>query len=140
MEIGEGREDRLDDPADLRLDLAIDVGQLAASLQEVGVTIAIAAGQVGDLGGLGGALLTQLRAPTDVHPADWTAERAWLLLRMGEADGARMLVSGVDVRDFTPKMFQVGVQSALANADPSAMCPLEDGLDKVERQVLPRLG
>ncbi len=83
------------------------------------------------------ALLTQLQAPTDVHPADWTAERAWLLLRMGEADGARMLISGIDVRDFTPKMYQVGVQSALANADPSAMCPLEDGLDKVERQVLP---
>ena len=83
------------------------------------------------------ALLTQLRSPTDVHPADWVAERAWLLLRMGEADGARLLVSGVDVRDFTPKLYQVAVQSALANADPSALCPLEDGLDKVERSVLP---
>lgn len=83
------------------------------------------------------ALLSRLPAPTDVHPADWAAERVWLLLRMGEADGARMLVSGVDVRDFTPKMYQVAVQSALANADPSALCPLEDGLDKVERQVLP---
>lgn len=83
------------------------------------------------------ALLTQLPAPSDVHPADWAAERAWLLLRMGEADGARLIVSGVDVRDFTPKMYQVGVQSALANADPSAFCPLEDGLGKVERQVLP---
>ena len=83
------------------------------------------------------ALLTQLRAPSDVHPADWTAERAWLLLRMGEADGARMLVSGTDVRDFTPKMYQVAVQSALANADPSGLCPLQDGLGKVERQVLP---
>ena len=83
------------------------------------------------------ALLTQLPAPSDVHPADWAAERAWLLLRMGEADGARLIVSGVDVRDFTPKMYQVGVQSALANADPSAFCPLEDGLGKVERRVLP---
>jgi hypothetical protein len=83
------------------------------------------------------ALLTQLQAPSDFHPADWAAERAWLLLRMGEADGARMLVSAVDVRDFTPKMYQVAVQSALANADPSALCPLEDGLEKVERQVLP---
>ncbi len=64
------------------------------------------------------ALLTKARAPADVHPADWVAERAWLLIRMGEADGARMLVSGVDVDDFTPKLFQVGVQSALANADP----------------------
>lgn len=83
------------------------------------------------------ALLTQLPAPTDVHPADWVAERAWLLLRMGEADGARLLVSGVDVADFTPKLFQVGVQSALANADPSALCPLEGGVGKVERQVAP---
>ena len=83
------------------------------------------------------ALLTQLPAPTDVHPADWAAERAWLLLRMGEADGARMLVSAVDVRDFTPKMYQVAMQSGLANADPSALCPLEDGLAKVERAVQP---
>lgn len=83
------------------------------------------------------ALLTQVRAPTDVHPADWVAERAWLLLRMGEADGARLLVSGVDVDDFTPKMFQVAVQSGLANSDPSALCPLRDGLDRVERRVAP---
>jgi len=83
------------------------------------------------------SLLTQVPAPSDVHPVDWAAERAWLLLRMGEADGARMIVSGVDVADFTPKMYQVAMQSALANADPSALCPLEDGLEKVERQVLP---
>jgi hypothetical protein len=83
------------------------------------------------------ALLTQLPAPSDVNPADWAAERSWLLLRMGEADGARMIVSGVDVADFTPKMYQVAMQSALANADPSALCPLEAGLDKVERPVLP---
>ncbi|HEU4705261.1 MAG TPA: hypothetical protein VFS45_06110, partial [Sphingomicrobium sp.] len=62
------------------------------------------------------ALLARVRAPRNVNPVDWTAERAWLLLRMGEADAARMLVAGVDVDDFTPKMFQVAVQSALANA------------------------
>ncbi|MEO5577533.1 MAG: hypothetical protein ABIR25_00595 [Sphingomicrobium sp.] len=83
------------------------------------------------------ALLTNTAAPADVNPADWVAERAWLLLRMGEADGARMLVSAVDVSDFTPKLFQVGVQSALANADPSALCPLEVGLGKVERSIAP---
>lgn len=83
------------------------------------------------------ALLTEIAAPVDVHPADWAAERAWLLLRMGEADGARMIVSGLDVDDFTPKMYQVAMQSALANADPSALCPLEDGLERVERAVLP---
>jgi hypothetical protein len=83
------------------------------------------------------ALLTNARAPADVNPADWVAERAWLLIRMGEADGARMLVSGVDVADFTPKLFQVGVQSALANADPSALCPIESGIADVERSIAP---
>lgn len=83
------------------------------------------------------ALLTNAPAPADIHPADWVAERAWLLIRMGEADGARMLVSGVDVSDFTPKAFQVAAQSALANADPAALCPLEDGLRKVERGIAP---
>ncbi len=83
------------------------------------------------------ALLTKAQAPVGVHPADWVAERAWLLIRMGEADGARMLVSGVDVADFTPKLFQIGVQSALANADPSALCPIESGIGKVERSIAP---
>jgi len=83
------------------------------------------------------ALLSDARAPADVNPADWVAERAWLLIRMGEADGARMLMSGVDVDDFTPKAFQVAVQSALANADPSALCPIEEGLSRVERSIAP---
>ena len=71
-------------------------------------------------------------APRDVNPVDWVAERAWLLLRMGEADAARMLVAGVDTDRFTPKMVQVAVQSALANADPPALCPIEDGIRKYE--------
>ena len=69
------------------------------------------------------ALLAKLRAPRDVNPVDWVAERAWLLLRLGEADAARMLVSGVDTDRFTPKMTQVAIQSALANADPPALVP-----------------
>ena len=83
------------------------------------------------------ALIAQVRAPREVHPADWVAERAWLLLRMGEADAARMLVSGVDVDDFTPKMFQVAVQSALANSDAPALCPLQEGIRKVEERIAP---
>ena len=82
------------------------------------------------------ALLAKLRAPKDVHPVDWVAERAWLLLRMGEADAARMLVASVDVDRFTPKMAQVGVQSALANADLPALCPLEDGIRKYDAGIL----
>jgi hypothetical protein len=81
------------------------------------------------------ALLSKARAPSEVNPIDWVAERAWLLLRMGEADGARMLVAGVDTDRFTPKMVQVAVQSALADADASALCPLEDGIRKYEPNI-----
>ncbi|HMC91420.1 MAG TPA: hypothetical protein VKI45_03070, partial [Allosphingosinicella sp.] len=70
------------------------------------------------------ALLSEVQAPPGVNEVDWVAERAWLLLRMGEADGARMLVQAVDVDRFTPRMFTVAVQVALATADPAALCPL----------------
>ncbi|MES2326689.1 MAG: hypothetical protein V4499_05080 [Pseudomonadota bacterium] len=76
------------------------------------------------------ALLAKAPAPVNVNPVDWVAERAWLLLRLGEADAARLLVAGVDTDRFTPKMVQVGVQSALANSDPAALCPLESGIQK----------
>jgi len=82
------------------------------------------------------ALLAKLRAPVNVHPVDWVGERAWLLLRLGEADAARMLVAGVDVDRFTPKMTQVAIQSALATADPPALCPLEDDMRKSDAGVL----
>ena len=81
------------------------------------------------------ALLARLHAPVNVNPVDWVAERAWLLLRMGEADAARMLVAGVDVDRFTPKMTQVAVQSALASSDPPALCPLEDGIKKYDAGI-----
>jgi hypothetical protein len=70
------------------------------------------------------ALLSQIPAPAAVNPVDWVAERSWLLLRMGEADAARLLVQSIDVDQFTPRMFTVGVQTALATADPAALCPL----------------
>jgi hypothetical protein len=70
------------------------------------------------------ALLSQIPAPAGLNEVDWVAERAWLLLRMGEADAARMLVQAVDVDRYTPRMFTVAVQVALATADPAALCPL----------------
>jgi hypothetical protein len=82
------------------------------------------------------ALLSRIHAPLNVNPVDWVAERAWLLLRLGEADAARMLVADVDVDRFTPKMVQVAVQSALANADAPALCPLEDGIKKYDPGVI----
>jgi hypothetical protein len=83
------------------------------------------------------ALLSRAPAPPEVNPVDWVAERAWLLLRMGEADAAAMLVAGVDVDQFTDKMTQVAVQSALATSDPAALCPLREAMQRVEQRVLP---
>lgn len=85
--------------------------------------------------GLRNALLARAASPADVHPADWAAERAWLLLRMGEADAARLLIASVDTDRFTPKMNQIALQSALASSDPSAMCALDGRLDKLEPKV-----
>ena len=82
------------------------------------------------------AVLSRSTAPRNVNAVDWAAERAWLLLRMGEADAARMIVSGVDVDRFTPRMYQVGVQSALANADPAGLCPLQEGIEKTDRNIV----
>jgi len=82
------------------------------------------------------ALLAKLRAPAGVNPVDWVGERSWLLLRMGEADAARMLVADIDVDRFTPKMTQVAVQSALASADPPALCPLENGIKKYDPGII----
>ncbi|HEX2802460.1 MAG TPA: hypothetical protein VHN55_00525 [Sphingomicrobium sp.] len=86
--------------------------------------------------GLRGALLAAAHSPRGVNPVDWAAERAWLLLRMGEADAARMVISSVDTDRFTPKMTQVAVQSALANSDPLALCAIGDGLRKAEPRIV----
>jgi hypothetical protein len=81
------------------------------------------------------ALLSRSMTPGDVNGADWAAERAWLLLRMGEADGARMLVQGVDVDQYTPKMFDVAINSALANADPAGLCYMNEWVDKPNKET-----
>ncbi len=87
--------------------------------------------------GLRDALLARARAPRAVNPVDWAAERVWLLLRMGEADAAQMVVAGVDTDRFTPKMTQVAVQSALASSDPLGLCPIADGLHKADPRIVP---
>jgi hypothetical protein len=79
------------------------------------------------------ALLTKSYTPQSVNGADWVAERAWLLLRMGEADNARMLTQSVDVDQYTPKMFQIAMQAALASADPSGLCPLVEPASSVSK-------
>jgi len=70
------------------------------------------------------ALLSQVDTPGDVNGADWAAERAWLLLRMGEADNARLLIQGVDSDQYTSRLYAVAMQAQLASADPAGFCPL----------------
>ena len=87
--------------------------------------------------GLRNMLLARTVAPGGVHPADWVAERAWLLLKLGEADAARLLVAAIDSDTFTPKMVQVAAQVALATSDPSGLCAIETRLAEVEPKMAP---
>ena len=79
-------------------------------------------------------LMAPLATPQGVNGADFAAERAWLLLRMGEADAARWVVESVDVEDYTPKLFQVAMQAMLATADPGGLCPLVTPASRVLRE------
>lgn len=71
-------------------------------------------------------LVSRVDTPARINGADFAAERAWLLLRMGESMSARAVVQGVDNADYTPKLYQVAMNASLAASDPSALCPLAD--------------
>lgn len=70
------------------------------------------------------ALLSQSASPAEMNGADWVADRAWLLLRMGEADMASALVARVDSDNFTSRLDAVAMQAALATGDPSSLCSI----------------
>lgn len=70
------------------------------------------------------ALTARTATPAQVNGADFAAERAWLLLRMGDAVAARAVAQAVDTDNITPKLRQVLMQTALATADPAGLCPL----------------
>lgn len=72
------------------------------------------------------ALQSPIDTPKNVNGADFAAERAWLLLRMGESIAARAVVQDVDTENYTPRLFRVAMQAALATGDPAAMCPMAD--------------
>lgn len=69
------------------------------------------------------ALLSTAKAPAGIAPADWAAERTWLLVRMGEADPARMLAQSVDGDQQSFRMRDMALQASLAAADPASACP-----------------
>jgi hypothetical protein len=71
-------------------------------------------------------LASRTNTPTGVNGADWTAERAWLLLRMGDSLVARQLVQAVDAGNYTKRLHEVAMQAFLANGDLSGLCPLTE--------------
>jgi hypothetical protein len=72
------------------------------------------------------ALMSPLNTPKHINGADFAAERAWLLLRMGEANAARAVVNDVDTDNYTTRMLQVAMQVSLATADPGGLCGIAE--------------
>lgn len=70
------------------------------------------------------ALLSRVVSPRMINPADFIASRVRLLVRMGEADAARMLAQAIDVVNYTPMMVGAAYEASLATADPAGLCPL----------------
>ncbi|WP_338468371.1 hypothetical protein RXV95_07430 [Novosphingobium sp. ZN18A2] len=70
------------------------------------------------------ALVSRLATPVGMNGADWAAERAQLLLRLGEADAARLMVEQVDSGSYTPALEDAAMSSFLATADPVGLCPI----------------
>ena len=78
-------------------------------------------------------LLSATKTPGDIDGADWAAERAWLLVRMGEADPARMMVQSVDANRYSDRLYAVAMQAYLASADPVGLCSLYIGAKAVSK-------
>ncbi|NJC09140.1 hypothetical protein GGQ62_002138 [Polymorphobacter fuscus] len=82
------------------------------------------------------ALLSESAAPSDIRPADWVAVRAWLLTRMGEVEGAKRLVDSVPVDRYSPALYRVAGQVALAAGDISGLCPIAGNGQLLSRDVM----
>ncbi|WP_338426315.1 hypothetical protein [Sphingopyxis kveilinensis] len=69
------------------------------------------------------ALASAIDTPETINGADLAAERASLLLRMGESTTARRIVQSVDYDRASPQLVAAAQQTYLANADPAGLCP-----------------
>jgi hypothetical protein len=69
------------------------------------------------------ALASAIDTPDTINGADLAAERAALLLRMGESIAARWIVQSVDYDRASPRLVAVAQQTYLATADPAGLCP-----------------
>ncbi len=70
------------------------------------------------------ALASRLDAPARVNPADFAAQRAALLVRMGEGEVARSLVQDVDAGNYTPALTQAAIDAYVFTADITGICPV----------------
>ncbi|HEV7343434.1 MAG TPA: hypothetical protein VGN68_17550 [Sphingopyxis sp.] len=69
------------------------------------------------------SLVSAIDTPATINGADLAADRASLLLRMGESIAARWIVQAVDYDRASPRLVAAAQQTYLANADPAGMCP-----------------
>jgi hypothetical protein len=69
------------------------------------------------------SLASAIDTPDTINGADLAADRASLLLRMGESITARRIVQSVDYDRASPRLVAAAQQTYLANADPAGMCP-----------------
>jgi hypothetical protein len=69
------------------------------------------------------ALASRLDAPSAMSPADFSAMRAALLLRMGEGEVARDLVQDIDSGNYTPDLTQAALDAYVFTADFTGLCP-----------------
>ncbi|WP_428628356.1 hypothetical protein [Sphingopyxis sp.] len=69
------------------------------------------------------SLASAIDTPDTINGADLAADRASLLLRMGESIAARWIVQSVDYDRASPRLVAAAQQTYLANADPAGMCP-----------------
>ncbi|WP_432769826.1 MAG: hypothetical protein HEQ22_03505 [Sphingopyxis sp.] len=68
------------------------------------------------------SLTSAIDTPATINGADLAADRAALLLRMGESIAARWIVQSVDYDRATPRLVSAAQQTFLATADPAGMC------------------
>ncbi|WP_374411977.1 hypothetical protein [Novosphingobium colocasiae] len=70
------------------------------------------------------ALASRLQAPAGMDPAEFSALRVGLLLRMGEGDAARALLQDVDIANYTPIYAPLALDVYQRTADFTGLCPV----------------
>ncbi len=81
------------------------------------------------------ALASRLDAPAGMDPADFAADRAALLIRMGEGEAARALVQDVDADNYTPALTQAAMDAYAFTADITGICPVTAVIGSVRKDA-----